>query len=247
MFGEKKKITNYLISLLFVLAGVVFIVYPDIEMAFICRFFAAVFALAGIALVISYFLMDESVAYGRPHLALGIMSAFAALLFLVRQEAVREYFPVIAGTILLANGVVKLQHSVDMKRIDRKLKKVMEMWLVIMIFAILCIAAGAVTIFLTPDKERTLFVFVGISLVVAGITDIITNVVFDRKVKEYKEQSNTETVKETAGEEIQNEPEVDLQPQVSLQQEEPVITEETVTLEDELLTEDAENATDTET
>ena len=73
-----------------------------------------------------------------------------------------------------------------MKRIDRKMKKVTEMWLVVMIFALMCIAAGTISVYLTPQSQRTLFVFIGISLIAAGVTDVFTHIVFNRKVKLFK-------------------------------------------------------------
>lgn len=185
MFGSGKK-TDYLISLLFILVGVVFIAYVEIDIHFICMFFACVFAVAGTVSVLTYIFRDVETEFYRLDLVYGVMALFAALLFFTKQDVVEVYFPIIFGCILFANGVIKLQHSIDMKRIDRKMKKVTEMWLVVMIFALMCIAAGVVAVYLTPENSRTLFLFVGISLVVAGITDVFTQIVFNRKVKLFK-------------------------------------------------------------
>ena len=174
---------HYLISLLFVLVGVVFIAYVQMDTQFICSFFACVFAIAGVVSILSYCIKDVAVGYYKLDLVYGVIALFAALVFFTKQDVVGVYFPVIVGFILFANGVVKLQHSIDMKRIDRKMKKVTEMWLVVMIFALMCISAGAVAVYLTPSSQRTMFLFVGIALVVAGITDVFTHIVFNRKVK----------------------------------------------------------------
>lgn len=181
---------HYLISLMFVFVGVVFTVYAQIDITFICYFLGCVFALAGLVSILTYVIRDVSSGYYRLDLVYGVMAAFAALLFYTKTDIVRQYFPLIIGCILLGNGVIKLQHSIDMKRIDRKMKKVTEMWLVVMIFAILCIAAGFISVYLAPEKERTLFVFVGISLAVAGITDIFTHIAFNRKVREFRKAAD---------------------------------------------------------
>ena len=208
MFGSKKRIEerveqeikqeqkeqkenqlkwyHYLISILFVLMGAVFIAYPGINIPFICSFFACVFAIAGIISIITYVVRDVATGFYRLDLVYGAMALFAALVFFTKQDIVGVYFPLIVGCILFANGVVKLQHSIDMKRIDRKMKKVTEMWLVVMIFALMCIAAGAITVYMTPEKERTLFIFVGISLIAAGLSDIFTHIVFNRKVRTFR-------------------------------------------------------------
>ena len=197
MFGSKNneketgketelKWYHYLISLLFIVVGIVFIVYVDMDIPFICLFFTCVFAVAGIVSLLTYVFRDIETSYYRLDLVYGVMALFAALLFYTKQDLVKVYFPIIFGCILFANGVVKLQHSIDMKRIDRKMKKVTEMWLVVMIFALICIAAGSVAVYLTPNENRTLFLFVGISLVVAGVTDVFTHIVFNRKVKQFR-------------------------------------------------------------
>ena len=204
---------HYLLSILFVLVGAVFIVYVQMDIAFICKIFACVFAAAGLVSIVTYCVRDIAAGYYRLDLVYGIMALFIALIFFTKQDVVGVYFPIIVGCILFANGVVKLQHSIDMKRIDRKMKKVTEMWLVVMIFALMCIAAGAVAVYLSPAEERTLFLFIGIALVVAGITDVFTHIVFNRKVKIFRngdyitETEETSEKEEPAAEPAPEEPE----------------------------------------
>lgn len=199
---------HYLISILFVVVGALFIAYSNIDIPFICKVFACVFAAAGIVSVLSYVIRDVASGYYRLDLVYGIMSGFAALIFFTKQEVVAVYFPIIAGCILFANGVIKLQHSIDMKRIDRKMKKVTEMWLVVMIFALVCIAAGSITVFMTPTEDRTLFLFVGVSLIVAGVSDVFTHIVFNKKVRQFKkgdyltDNTSSEEIKPSEAEQI---------------------------------------------
>ena len=183
---EQLKWYHYLISILIVLVGAVFIAYKDINIPFICRFVSFVFVAAGIVSILSYCIRDVAAGYYKLDLVYGVMAIFLALVVYTRQETVEEHFPILVGIVLFANGVIKLQHSIDMKRIDRKMKKITEMWLVVMIFALMCIAAGTIAIYLTPSDNRTLFLFVGIALVAAGASDVFTHIVFNRKVKIFK-------------------------------------------------------------
>ena len=82
------------------------------------------------------------------------------------------------------------------------MKKVTEMWLVVMIFALMCIAAGSVAVYLTPQEQRTLFIFIGISLIAAGATDVFTHIVFNRKVKIFKSGGPDEKETDESVEEI---------------------------------------------
>lgn len=173
----------YLVSALFILVGILFMVYKEIDSSVVCKVFAVVFAVAGIISILSYCFKDVTTGYYRLDLVYGTMAVFAALLFYTRRDELGDVIPVIIGIILLGNGVIKLQHSIDMKRIDRKLKQVTEMWLVVMIFALAGIVAGLITVYLTPENPRTLFIIVGIAFVVAGGSDIFTHIVFNRKVK----------------------------------------------------------------
>lgn len=177
---------NYLLSAIFVIAGLILIVYVQIDIPFICKFLSIVFAVVGLILIISYCIRDVAEGYYRLELVYGITAGFAALLFYTKQDTIGAYFPIIAGFILFANGVVKLQHSIDMKRIDRKMKKVTEMWLVVMIFAIMCIAAGIVTAYIKTAESRTMFLVIGISFIVAGLSDVFVHIVFNRKVKMFR-------------------------------------------------------------
>lgn len=198
---NQQKWYHYLLSILLVLMGLVFVIYKEMDIPFLCRFFACVFAAAGVISIITYAVKDVTAGYYRLDLAYGMMAIFAAVIFFTKQDDIGEYFPLIAGAILVANGVVKLQHSIDMKRIDRKMKKVTEAWLVVMIFSLICMGSGLFSVFLTPKDMRTLFIFVGIALMVAGASDIFTNIAFNRKVKlfrsgDYKPDEKPETKSE---------------------------------------------------
>ena len=194
---HQQKWYHYLISVLIVLLGLVFIVDRDLDVAFLCRLFACVFAAAGVISIITYCIKDVTLGYYRLDLAYGMMALFAAVLFFTKQEDLGTYFPLIAGAILVANGVVKFQHSIDMKRIDRRMKRVTEAWLVVMIFALICMTAGAVASYMNTDDMRKLFIFAGIAFIVAGASDIFTNIAFNRKVKLFRSgQYGTEDHKE---------------------------------------------------
>ena len=186
------KFYHYILSVLFVLVGTVLIAYSEIDMDFICKFAAGVFAVAGLVSIVSYCIRDAAVNYYRLDLVYGMMALFLALVFITKQDEIAEYLPILIGCILVANGVVKFQHSIDMKRIDRKVKKVSEAWLVVMIFAIICTAAGVITIYIPFSDDRALFIFVGIAFIVAGVTDIIAHFVFNRKVKSFRSEINHE-------------------------------------------------------
>lgn len=194
MQGSKDKIRHYLVPVLFILMGLVFIAYTKIDVTFISRFFAFVFALSGIGMILTYIFKDVESGYFRLDLVYGVMALFVSFLFMTKQDIIGTYFPMIIGSIIFANGVIKLQHSIDMKRIDRKMKTVTERWLVVMIFALVSIACGVITIYLLPSSGRTLFVFVGASLLFAGVTDVFTHVGFSKKLKAYDEIKNAESV-----------------------------------------------------
>lgn len=198
---SQQKWHHFLTSLLLVLAGLVFIIYTPIDVAFICRLAACIFAVAGLVSIVSYIVRDVETGYYRLELVTGIMLMFFALVFYTKQDVMESNFPVIAGIILFTNGVIKLQHSIDMKRIDRKMKKVTEGWLVVMIFALMCIAAGTVIVYMTPSQDKKMFLIIGISFVVAGLTDIFTGMTFTGKVKDFKSGKYlTEETKDTGKE-----------------------------------------------
>ena len=184
--NDHLKWQHYLISILFILVGVVFIVYTQIDIPMICKVSSIVFGVAGIISIITYCVKDVAVGYYRLDLVYGAMALVAALLFITYQDTIQTYFQVIAGMILIGNGVIKLQHSIDMKRIDRKMKKITEAWLVVMIFALIGTAVGFVMLYLTPQKPRTMFILVGLALIIAGVSDIFTNIVFNKKVKAFR-------------------------------------------------------------
>lgn len=176
----------YLFSLIFVLAGLVLIIYVQIDLKFIWKLLACLFGAGAVISIASYCVRDVAEGYLRHELVMGLAALFAALMFLSKQEDLGTCFPILAGLILFVDGVVKLQHCIDMKRIDRKMKQVNEMWLVVMIFALICISLAFVVVYIR-SADRTLFLLTGISLVVAGLSDVFVHIVFNRRIKVFTE------------------------------------------------------------
>ena len=63
---------HYLLSALFVLSGAVFIGYTTIDIPFICKFLACVFAAAGVISIFLYCFKDVSAGYYKLELVYGV-------------------------------------------------------------------------------------------------------------------------------------------------------------------------------
>ena len=77
---------HYLLSLLTILAGVVFIAYKEIDIPVVCMFLTFVFVVAGIVSILSYCVKDVAAGYYRLDLVYGIMSLFIALIFYTKHR-----------------------------------------------------------------------------------------------------------------------------------------------------------------
>jgi len=202
------KIGNYISAILLAMLGAVMIVYPAMIMDFICYAIAAVLIVLGIVKLVTYASKDIKTAIYGHDLALGIMLIVCGVMFIIKSEVIQNLVPMIMGLIIVANGIIKLQHAINLMRFKSSSSTF------VLIISLMCIAVGGVLLFVPSEVNRLITIIIGIGFLTSGVTDIVTYVIMSRKVKanEFKDSpveeevvENPEVVEETAAAEAYEE------------------------------------------
>jgi len=202
------KIGNYISAILLAMLGAVMIVYPAMIMDFICYAIAAVLIVLGIVKLVTYASKDIKTAIYGHDLALGIMLIVCGVMFIIKSEVIQNLVPMIMGLIIVANGIIKLQHAINLMRFKSSSSTF------VLIISLMCIAVGGVLLFVPSEVNRLITIIIGIGFLTSGVTDIVTYVIMSRKVKanELKDSpveeevvENPEVVEETAAAEAYEE------------------------------------------
>lgn len=191
MEGKISKGT-YISAIIYIILGIIMIVYPNATMVMFCYVLSIVTGVLGLINIISYFRRNVIESLYKYDFANGIMLLFISIILVVKSDKIVELIPVILGLLVFASGVIKLQHALDLKKIQ------FSGWLYVLIIAFLCLSIGAVCILQPAFIAETIVTILGISYLFCGITDVVTIILLAKKMKDYTKDKKEATEKEEA-------------------------------------------------
>ena len=179
----------YVTAAVYIVLGLVMVIYPETTMKTFCLALGAIFAVLGIINLVIYFTRNVMDSVYRYDFVSGVMLILAGLMFIVKMDKIIELIPMILGVLILLDGVIKLQHAIDLKRID------VGGWIYVFVFSMLCLSVGTVCIWQPEFIASTIVVIMGISYIFCGITDFVTIFLLRRKMKSHAADTVVEAVK----------------------------------------------------
>lgn len=192
----KKLKTSYnWISFGYVVLGLVFLFWSELSLMTLCYAFGILTIVYGIVHLIGYFVRDRLISVFRYDLVIGIIAVALGIMMLIRPQYIVSILPILLGIFIILSSIMKIQNAIDLKRVDY------PRWWLILVFALISIALGAILIWNPFAAASTLMMFVGASLCADGIMSLwsmfcLTRSVrrVEKKLKEEEEYRNMERV-----------------------------------------------------
>jgi len=152
--------------------GILFLIFPSSTSNVLCYVAGGIFLALGIV-YFTRFLTGEFI-FGSYVLIFSILLAVFGLFCIIKPSTIKAIITVVFGLFLVLDGVVKMQEGIECARANVK------NWWIMIALSMLTITLGVVVMFGTFDN---VMIFAGISLIIDGICDIITTLVFSSKFK----------------------------------------------------------------
>ena len=162
------KIGYIVSSVLFVIFGLMLMIFPEISLSTIGTLIGCAMIVFGIFKVIGYFSKDLFRLAFQYDLAFGILLGVLGVIILMRPEKMMSFLCVALGIAILTDGLFKIQIAVDSKTFG------IGRWWLIMIAALLTVSIGLMLIFRPADAAITITMMVGIALILDGLMSLIT-------------------------------------------------------------------------
>lgn len=193
--GFRKSLV--ILSVFYVIAGIILIFWPDMSMALFCSALGVGMLIVGITHVIIYFTKDHMMNIMQMDLVVGVVcGAFGAFL-LLHPEFVETVMPFAVGILLLIGGIVKLQNSIDMKRLR------FAHWKVVLVFALLLMILGGLLIY-NPFEGRALLIYIGCSLILDGLVSIVCMLCIAHRMKRIAREPKTVEAEEVRDDDLKS-------------------------------------------
>lgn len=162
------KIGYIVMSVMFCIAGALFIALPDISITMIGISMGIAMVVFGIVKLVGYFSRDLFRLAFQFDLELGILLLVLGLIVLIRPDDLMTFMCIALGISILTDGLFKVQIALDSKRFGIK------SWWVILALAVVAGTIGVFLIFRSAKSAQFLTVLLGVSILAEGILNLYT-------------------------------------------------------------------------
>ena len=162
------KIGYIFISAALCFFGILLIVDPEISLAAFGIITGVCLIVFGVRKIVGYLSKDLYRLAFQYDLAFGILMIALGIMVILEPDNVIETICIAVGIAFFMDGLLKIQIAIDAKTFG------ISKWWLILSVAILAGVVGVLLIFRTSESARTLMIFLGISLLMDGIMNLIT-------------------------------------------------------------------------
>lgn len=167
--GREVKKSFCLLSVAYIVLGLVLVIWPDISVHTFCFVFGIGMIIFGGAHLILYFTKDRFLNVMQPDLVIGVVCISTGCYILLKMEYMLEIIPFAMGIVALLGGIVKIQSALDLKKLGA------VRWYVMLVWALVLLVMGAILVANPFDEQQKVVVILtGASLLVDGIGNLIS-------------------------------------------------------------------------
>ncbi len=171
-FLKKSSWTDVIVSLLFILFGIMLVARPETIMSIVSILLGAICVVMGLLKGVDYFASGKSDNY---LLSISIVAVMAGIIIMFCAGIIVSIFRILIAIWIIYSGIMNLQTTIVWKDYKSKL------WLTTLILAICMIIAG---IYILMNNGAMLQIVGGI-IIVYGIFDIVESMIFIKKIENY--------------------------------------------------------------
>ena len=171
-FLKKSGWTDIIVSLIFVIFGIMLISRPEAIVSVISILLGAIFIVMGVLKIIDYYSNGKQdnylIAISTVMILIGIVIMFCA-------DVILSVFGILIAIWIIYSGMMNLQTVLIWKDYKSRL------WLVTLLLAIITIIVGIYILI----NYQALLQTIGVAILIYGVVDIIESFIFIKKVDNY--------------------------------------------------------------
>lgn len=171
-FLKRSSWTDIIISLVFVLLGILLVARPNEMMSVITVLLGAVFIIVAFLKLVDYFTSEPKEDY---LLTMALIGIIIGVIVLLCPNIISNIFSVFLGVWIILEGLKDFQTTLVWKDIKS------GYWTITLICSMLIIIAGIAVLINTTLALKT----IGIAIIVYAVLDIVARCIFMKKIKDY--------------------------------------------------------------
>ena len=173
-FLKKSGWTDIIISLIFIIFGIMLISRPEAIVSVISILLGAIFVVMGVLKIIDYYSNGKQDNY---LIAISVVMILIGIIIMFCADIILSAFRILIAIWIIYSGILNLQTTIVWKDYKSRL------WLLTLLLSIATIGVGIYVLVNTGAIMQT----IGIAILVYGIVNIIESFIFIKKVDNYLE------------------------------------------------------------
>ena len=125
--------------------------------------------------------------YLMNEMIIGLILVLVGFLFIFKSEALFDILGTILGVVVVSHGLINIQESFLLKRCGNR------KWFVFLLISFLFVIVGLIVLFVPGIEDAVFAILLGVSLVVAGLFEVIVFFILRKYVREL-DDSDSETI-----------------------------------------------------
>ena len=171
-FLKKSGWTDIIVSLIFIVFGIMLISRPEAIVSVISILLGAIFIVMGVLKIIDYYSNGKQDNY---LIAIATVLILVGIIIMFCADIILSVFRILIAVWIIYSGIMNLQTAIIWKDYKSRL------WLVTLLLAIVTIIVGIYILVNTGAILQT----IGIAILVYGLVDIVESFIFIKKVDNY--------------------------------------------------------------
>ena len=172
---KRSSWTDIVISLVFILLGVLLVAKPTQTVGAISIILGVLFIAMGALKLIEYYTSKTKEDW---LLTVALVSVIFGIIVLFASDSILAFFRLILGIWIIVTGIIDLQTILVWKQVKS------PYWTVSLLLTILMIFAGIVILI----NQQIVLTAVGVIIIIYGIFDIIDRIIFMKKIDDYMKE-----------------------------------------------------------
>lgn len=168
------------LSVLYLLLGVVLLLWPALVMDIISYAFGVILLLYGLFAIVGFYRNEDRRGGAFLGLFLGIVAAAVGAIMILYPPLIQSIIPVILGLYIAIDGLLSVKRTLELHRMDY------ARWNINLILSLVSTALGIFIVFHPLLTEAALFRVIGVVLIYAGGSDLWTLFQLSHWTKEYR-------------------------------------------------------------
>ena len=155
-----------LLSIAYIVIGMMLLIMPQTSLLWICYAFGAVVLITGIACLIQYARI-RGTGFTAPFMLVGgVITAGLGIFTLAKPQVVASFLPIVFGIFIVVDGLSRIGSAIDLAK--RKGQK----WWVLLLLSIVSVALGILLVLHPFGAAVSVVMVCGILLIVEGAMNL---------------------------------------------------------------------------